>query len=466
MSWPRATARQIARAVRRGDASAASVLAEHIAEGDANAAVSGAFTTSRARTALAEATIVDQLPDLASLPLAGVPVAVCERFPVAGQPTRHGSDATRQQVAAADDEMVRRMRGAGAVVLGSTRVSELGLWTATDDGDDSLANPWRADRGVGGPSGGAAVAVADGTVPLALATDGPGTGGGVRTVAAACGLVGLSLEHDPAVHHDDAERWLAGTAGILATTVEDAAECYAVLSRTELPSPVPDRRLRVAASDKPLVPGLPGLRGQLVVSDSQTLTTLLDVVRTLTAAGHDTHRAAPGLGTRASSASFGAWAAAAYLRARPFDRNRLQRRTRRLAGMGERIVRGNLYGGLLGDGARTRRHARDWFADNGFDLLVSPALAGPPPVAETWSRRGLRDNLRTSARAAAFTAPWGLIGLPAMVVPVGVRRDGLPACVQLVAPPGRTDVLFDVATLLSDRLKPRRYPPGAREIVH
>lgn len=438
------------------------MLAEHIAEGDANAAITGAFTTSRASTALAEAAIVDELPDLGSLPLAGVPVAVCERFAVAGQTTRNGSAGTRQPVATADDEMVRRLRGAGAVVLGSTRSSELGLWAATDDGDDPLANPWRVDRGVGGPSGGAAVAVADGTVPLAVGTDGAGTAGGVRTVAAACGLVGVSLEHDPATHQEDAARWLSGTAGILATTVEDAAEGFAVLSRTAPQALCEPGRLRIAASDKPLIPGVPGLRGQLVSSDSATIRSLLDVVRTLTAAGHDTHRAAPSLGARASSASFGAWAAAAYIRSLRFDRARLQRRTRRLAAMGERIVAGNLYGGLLGDGARTRAHACEWFNDYGFDVLVTPALAGPPPVADTWSRRGLRDNIRTSARAAAFTAPWGLIGLPAVVVPVGVRADGLPATVQLVARPGNVAVLFDLAAQLAERLKPRRYPPTLR----
>jgi amidase len=459
VSWTRATARQISRAVRRGDATAVAVQAEHIAEGEATAAVSGAFTTVRGRTALAEAAIVDELPDLASLPLAGVPVAVCERFAIAGQPTRHGSAGTRGPVAAADAETVRRLRGAGAVVLGTTRSSELGLWATTDDGTGPLANPWRADRGVGGPSGGAAVAVADGSVPIAVGSDGPSTAGGVRTVAAACGLVGVSMEHDPATQREDAARWLSGTAGILATTVEDAAEGLAVLSRRTPQTITAPPRLRIAASDKPLIPAIPGLRGQLVASDTETIASLLSVVRTLTAAGHDTHRAAPALGARAASASFGAWAAAAYLRALPFRQSAVQRRTRRLAGIGERTVRGSWFAALLGDGVRTRGHAVDWFALHGFDVLITPALAGPPPAAESWSHRGLRDNVRASARAAAFTAPWGLIGLPALVIPVGVRGDGLPAAVQLVAPPGGAAVLFDLAAQLVERLKPRRYPP-------
>ena len=460
MSWQRATARQIARAVRRGDATASSIVAEHIAAGDETAAISGAFTATRATTALAEAAMIDELPDLASLPLAGVPVVVCERFAVAGQATRHGSEATRQAVSPDDHEMVRRLRGAGAVVLGSTRSSELGLWAATDDGDDPLANPWRADRGVAGPSGGAAVAVADGTAPIAIATDGPGTAGGARTVAAACGLVAVSLEHDPAAQRRDPQPWLQGHTGILATTVEDAAECHAVLSRTPSYHINEPGRLRIAASDSPLVPRVPGLRGQLFTSDSDTVKSLLDVVRNLTAIGHDTHRATPALGPRASGASFAAWAAAAHERSRPYARPRLQRRTRRLASIGERSAQAAPYAGLLGDGVRTRNHAREWFHDYGFDVLVTPALAGPPPVAQTWSKLGLRDNIRTSAKAAAFTAPWGLVGFPSLVVPVGQRGDGLPASVQLVAPPGRSSILFDLAVQLVDMLRPRRYPPS------
>jgi amidase len=126
------------------------------------------------------------------------------------------------------------------------------------------------------------------------------------------------------------------------------------------------------------------------------------------------------------------------------------------------MARGSWASTLLGDGARTRAHAVEWFAHNGFDVLVTPAAAGPPPAGVTWSRTGFRDNLRASARAAAFTAPWGLVGLPALVVPVGTRGDGLPASVQLVAPPGKTALLFDLAAQLSDIVKPRRYPPTAR----
>lgn len=458
MSWRRATVRQIARAVRRGDAAAATMLAEHVPDTDD---ACRAFTVLRARTALAEAGIVDELPDLASLPLAGVPVAVCEQFAVAGQPTRRGSAAATSPTAASDDETVRRMRGAGSVVLGTTRSSELGLWAGVDDGARPLTNPWRVDRAAAGPSAGAALAVASGAVPLSVGVDGPGTAGGVRTAAAACGLVAVSLEHDPQSRRVSPGDWLAGLPGVLATTVQDAAECHAVLTRSSPRRIRTPPRLRVAASDRPLLP-VPGLRGQLGASDSDTVKSLLDVVRALTAAGHDTHRAVPSLGPRAAGASFNAWSTAACVRSESFSRGRMQRRTRRLAAVGERTSPGREPAGLLGDGARTRVHALDWFDSGGFDVLVTPASAGPPPAAETWSTRSFRDNVRASGRAAAFTAVWGLIGLPAMVVPVGERPDGLPATVQLVAPPGGAGLLFDVAAQLTELMRPRRYAPALR----
>lgn len=462
MSWPGATAKQIAKAVRRGDATAAAVIGEHLAEAGGNAALAGAITRTRDTTALAEAAIVDELPDLASLTLAGVPVAVCEQLAIAGHSTRHGSAATESSVAAADAEPVRRLRGAGAIVVAMTRSSELGLWAATDDGRHVLVNTYRADRGVAGPSGGAALAVASGAVPIAIGTDGPGTAGGVRTAAGACGIIGFSPEHDPAAYNQDAKAWFSGMTGVFATTVSDTAEGYAVLSRS-FPAQIKNPpRLRIAASDRPMMPPVPGLRGPLVAADTDTTKSLLDVVRTLTDLGHDTHRASPTLGPRASSASAGAWSVAAYLRSRPFDRQKLQRRTRRLASIGAKTLQGRLYGGLLGDGVRTRDHARSWFADRGYDVLVTPALAGPPPSAEAWSIRGLRDNVRASAKAAAFTAPWGLIGFPSIVIPVGTRADGLPSAVQIVAPPGRTALLFDLAAQIMERLKPRRYAPNLR----
>lgn len=145
-TWVGATAKQIARGVRRGDVSATQVVADHleyIASADRELV---AFRAVRGGEAITEAEKVDEQEDLANLPLAGVPVAVKENTPVAGLPTWNGSAAVRTDVAEADHEVVRRLRGAGAVILGVTRMPELGLWALTDDDSAVTRNPWDNTR--------------------------------------------------------------------------------------------------------------------------------------------------------------------------------------------------------------------------------------------------------------------------------------------------------------------------------
>jgi amidase len=124
---------------------------------------------------LAEAAGVDARPDRFALPLAGVPVAVKDNVPVAGHATRHGSAATSTAPARRDDELVKRLRRAGAVVVGKTRMPELAVWGFTQSALGFTRNPRSPARDPGGSSGGSAAAVAAGMAALALGTDGGGS---------------------------------------------------------------------------------------------------------------------------------------------------------------------------------------------------------------------------------------------------------------------------------------------------
>jgi amidase len=449
-TWVGATAKQIARAVRRGDVSATQVVAdhlEHLAVGDP---VLAAFRTVRAGEAIAEAEKVDEQDELAGLPLAGVPVAVKENTAVAGLPTWRGSAAARSPVAEADHEVVRRLRGAGAVVVGTTRMPELGLWALTDDADAATRNPWRTDRTPGGSSGGSAAAVAAGLVPIAHGNDGLGS---VRIPAACCGLVGLKPGRGVVPTQLGAGDWFGLTShGILATTVADAAVGFAVLAGRRPDRLTEPSRLRVAMSLRSPATG--------VRPDAPNRGAVATAGRLLVAAGHDAVRSDPVYPIQLQLRGLATWVAAAHREAAEagLDRRALQPRTRRHVAVGEWAWRRGYASEEYRAGWRDRATA--FFSDGGYDLMVTPALAGRPPAAEGWVRRSWLANLMTSLRYAPYAAPWNVAGLPALVVPVGVRPDGVPLTVQLVGPPGSELLLLAVAGQFELAAPWQRHAPG------
>lgn len=449
-TWVGATAKQIARGVRRGDVTATQVVADHldhIARADADLA---AFRTVRGGEAITEAEKVDEQEDLANLPLAGVPVAVKENTPVAGLPTWNGSAAVRTGVAEADHEVVRRLRGAGAVILGVTRMPELGLWGLTDDETAVTRNPWDTGRTPGGSSGGAAAAVAAGLVPIAHGNDGLGS---IRIPAACCGLVGLKPGRGVVPCQLGADDWFGLTEhGMLATTVADAAVGFSVLAGRRPEKLVPPQRLRVGVSLRSPVRG--------VRIDQPNRDAVAAAGRLLAAAGHDTVPADPVYPTRLGLQGIATWfaAAAADARAAGLDRRSLQPRSRRHVALGEWAQRRGYV--READRAAWRDRSIGFFTDHSVDLLLTPALAGPPPQAEQWSGRSWRANMVANIRYAPYAAPWNIAGLPALVVPVGRRPDGLPVAVQLVGPPGSELLLLGVAGQFELQAPWTRHAPG------
>ncbi|HEX7745579.1 MAG TPA: amidase [Micromonosporaceae bacterium] len=450
-TWVGATAKQIARGVRRGDTTATQVVADHLEHiGRVDPQLS-AFRTVRGGQAAVEAEKVDEQDDLANLPLAGVPIAVKENTAVAGVPTWHGSAAARSAVAEDDHEVVRRLRGAGAVIVGTTRMPELGLWGTTDDDTAVTRNPWRLDRTPGGSSGGAAAAVASGQVPIAHANDGLGS---IRIPAACCGLVGLKPGRGVVPCQLGAEDWFGLTEhGILATTVADAAVGFAVLAGRQPGKLAPPQPLRVAVSARS------PLRG--VNADRPNRDAVAAASRLLVAAGHDAVALDPvyptALGLRGT---IGTWVGAAARDAEflGVDPAALQSRTRRHIAVGRWALRR----GYVRESDRTALQERfvGFFADNSVDVLLTPALAAAPLPADGWAARSWRANMAANMRYAPFAAPWNVAGLPALVVPMGRRPDGLPVGVQLVGPPGSELLLLAVAGQFELAAPWARHAPG------
>jgi amidase len=449
-TWVGSTAKQIARAVRRGDASAGEVVADHLTHIHEREGVLNAFRIVRDGEAMAEAAAVDAQEELANLPLAGVPVAVKENTPIAGLPTWNGSAAARSAVAEKDHEVVRRLRGAGAVVVATSRAPELCIWPFTDDADAVAHNPWRIDRTPGGSSGGAGAAVAAGLVPIAHGNDGLGS---VRIPAAACGLVGIKPGTGVVPADLGSTDWYGmAEQGILATTVADATVGLAVLAGWAPPQLVEPSRLRFAVSDRSPISG--------VRADAPAKAALSSATRLVIGAGHDAMVRHPSYPTRLGMRTIATWCAAVYRDATDagLDRAALAPRTQRHLALGAWALK---HGWVREE---HRQQWRDrciaWFADNNVDVLMTPALASSPPPAVDYASRSWTANVLASIRFAPFAGPWNVAGFPALVVPMGVRPDGLPVGVQLVGVPGSELTLLAVAGQLEEASPWLRHAPG------
>src|SRR5919202_5128660 len=182
-----------------------------------------AFRVVLAERVLAEADKADARRCAGEQPLLGVPVAIKDDTDVAGVPTARGTAAADLTPRAADAEVVRRLRVAGAVIVGKTNVPELMMWPWTEGVSFGAArNPWALDRTPGGSSGGSGAAVAAGLCGVALGTDGAGS---IRIPAAYCGLFGLKPQHGRVpLAPGTSDGWHGmNHVGPIARTVADAA---------------------------------------------------------------------------------------------------------------------------------------------------------------------------------------------------------------------------------------------------
>ena len=427
------SAHAIAQRVRAGALSPVDVVREHLRHiATADAAI-GAFQRLRPDAALREAEALARHPTLASLPLAGVPIAVKDNVPVAGEPMRVGSAATADTPSTTDHEVVRRLRAAGAVVVGLTRVPELCIWPYTDGPLGTARNPWNPRRSPGGSSGGSAAAVAAGLVPIAHGNDGLGS---VRIPAAACGVLGLKPGDDVVPADVGNGSWFGMSAnGVLATSVEDAALMLSVVAqRPALAGVTAPRTLRIALTTASPVPG--------VRTDPGVVAAVHAFADTLRAAGHAVHEVKLPVPTLTALAVLAHWFAgtAADARTLPSPAQMLPR-TRRHAALGTWAKRI----GAIRRGARGRWRERFLVLLEGHDLLLTPTTATTALAADGWAERGWLANFTASARYAPFTGAANFAGLPAISIPAGLHADGLPIGAHLMGRPGDEALLLAVA---------------------
>lgn len=408
--------------------------------------------------ALRTADELDQLalqPDFQPGLLHGVPILIKDEIDVAGTPTTFGT-AGNPTPKAHDSLLVKRLREAGAIILGKTLMPAFGAFPFTESEAFGITrNPWDPSRTPGGSSGGSAVAVAARMVPAAIGGDG---GGSIRIPSSHCGTVGLKPCRGSVPTDPYADLWMElGTSGPIARSVECCSLIFDAIATDHtrdslLTKRVGPRKLVIGVNTTPATPGIK-------VHDDH-LRAVAYAVHRLRAKGHevrevDFKRPDPTL----------AFVTQFYGGIRE-----------EIAGLEfpERIEPRHKRTKLLGAWARfkLKEWAREYsrtFGETmtqkleGFDALLTPTVADRPARAGAYLKTGSLRTQLASLSSTAFAAEWNVSGHAAISLPGGMGSDGLPVGVQLVGPRGEADLLqvaqiLDSAMLYDDAIPHFQWP--------
>jgi len=419
-------------------------------------AVTNAFTQLMFRAAIEEAHALEQAVAAGEPagPLAGVPVAVKDLFDVAGCRTTGCSRAYWERWADADAELVRRIRAAGAIVVGKTNMHELAAGaTNLVSACGPTANPWDPTRITGGSSGGSAAALAAGVVPIALGTD---TGGSIRIPSSFCGIAGLkpstgALPLDgvlPLAPSLDCPGPMAGSAA-------DLRLAWEVLSGQVAPVPAPAGPRRAGVLGGYFADRIhPEVVGGVRAIAEALASAGVDVVEV---DGHGIEDAPQ------------VWLDIGWVEFHQGHGHLLEH-----PDLLDPLTVSYLEHGRDVPPARRAealdraREVGSWFEERlrDVDVLITPSTPFPAPPADARDveiREGERLGIHGGA-TSVLTRPVNLAGLPALALPSGTSKEGLPLGAQLIGRAGSESMLLETAELLERhdaqfRVRQAPWPP-------
>ena len=432
---------ELVRLYRARKASPLEVMQTVLARIDAlNPAVNAYVTIAResALTAARRATRALGRKGTALPPLHGVPVSIKDLTSTKGIRTTWGSLIYKDHVPVEDDLVVQRLKAAGAIVVGKTNTPEFGAGGNTFNAVfGATRNPWNPALSCGGSSGGAAVAVATGMGPIAQGSD---LGGSLRTPAAFCGVLGFRTTPGLVPTHPRTLVWdTLGVTGPMARTVADVALMLSTMAGPDDRAPLSyevDTSQFTRAVKAPSIKGwrvawTPDLHG-LIPVDEEVARVAHDALRVLRGLGARVEAACPDFsevndivrGTRAVAM------VALHADKLPEWRERMQKDLVRdieqgLALTAQDIARGEVLRSVLWHRVRTFMATRD--------LLVLPTVAVPPfPVEQPYPTEINGKPLDHYTQWFYLTYGITVTGLPAISVPCGFTRGGLPVGLQIV----------------------------------
>lgn len=359
-------------------------------------------------------------------PFHGVPIGIKDLNLARGSFTRFGSRAYQWLWTPFDDNTTAQLRRGGFVVLGKLATSEIGAMPVTEpDTHPATRNPWNLGHSSGGSSGGSGAAVAAGLLPIAQGSDG---GGSVRIPSAFCHLVGIKPSRGRVVDsYGRADRTTLVTAGPLARTVDDAAAMLDVMAGLSVGEPhwAPRPEAPYAELAK-RAPGKLRVRfttaSPITETDAEVAAAVVTTARALEALGHEVEEGPAPDGSleeflplwqrMLADVPLPPWA-------------QVQPITKWLIDAGKKVRRDD----VAELQRRLERRVLGWFGD--ADLWLTPTVALPAPKVGAFKKRAPEQGFHAAAALGAFTALFNVSGQPAVSLPAGVTREGLPIGVQL-----------------------------------
>jgi aspartyl-tRNA(Asn)/glutamyl-tRNA(Gln) amidotransferase subunit A len=408
-----------------------------------------AFITVDAEGALASARALDA--DAAAGrwrgALHGVPLAYKDLCHIRGLPTSCGTKTAEYFTAEHDATAVSRLRAAGAITLGKLNMTELALGPFGDNAHHGHAdNPWRAGHLTGGSSSGSGVAVAAGLALGALGTD---TGGSIRLPAACCGIAGLKPTYGRVSRAGVMPlSWSNDHVGPMARTVRDAARLLQVIAgrdrrdATSSPRAVPDYSARIGEGVAGLRVAVPenyffqGLDDEMVAGVREAIRLL----ETLGARVMELRVPDPEVLSDVCNVVARCESAAVHTRLVRERPEEIQPVVRARLELGFRIPAHDYLQALRLRARLARAFIQDVFAE--ADVLVAPVIPEPAPPLGHATEGAASEIAERQGRFSRLTRPFNGLGLPALAVPCGFSRKGLPLAFQIVGRP------FDEATVL------------------
>jgi len=367
-------------------------------------------------------------------PLHGIPIALKDNMDLAGYRTTAASAVRRSSSPAeVDAEVVRRLKRAGAVILGKTNMIEFAAFGSSSDAYGRVHNPWSLDRAPGGSSSGAGAAVAARLCFGAIGTD---TGGSIRSPAGVCGLTGLKTTYGRVSNRGIIPfNWSLDTVGPLTRSATDAAillQAMAGYDRFDASSgnhPVPDYRREIARSVRGLRIGIvrspyfDELKPEIAPSINQALqdiTAIAPMVRDVSLPYVD-----PDMFAVLQRAEAYAYHKSDFERAPelygPLLRNRLN--------MGKALPAAE-YAAARHQLDQLRRAIQTTF--EAVDLIVTPNRAVSEKLADIHPEDTSTPPMATRVRNTS--QPMSAFGIPAVSVPCGFTPNGLPVGMQIAGP--------------------------------